>query len=70
MHLVDPLLAALKELGRQKKELVSIIKRKDREIEDYRESGASVSRREYSGTICYQMASRHHCLRSPAHHSI
>ena len=50
---MDPLLAALKELARQKKELVSIIKRKDREIEDYRESGASVSRRECSGAICF-----------------
>lgn len=47
-HLISPLSASVTELSRQKEELVSIIKRKDREIQDYRESGATVTRRESS----------------------
>lgn len=41
-----PLLSTVSELSRQKRELVGIIKRKDLEIQNYKEEGASLSRRE------------------------
>ena len=34
------------ELNRQSKELVAIIRKKDREIQDYKDHGATISRRE------------------------
>ena len=45
-HLVVPLLSSVSELSRQKKELVGIIKKKDLEIQNYKEEGASLSRSE------------------------
>ena len=44
-HLIAPLIASVNALTHQKQALVGIIRRKDREIQDYRESGALVSRR-------------------------
>ena len=47
-HIVSPLMSIARELNRQKEELVGIIKRKDREIQDYKDGGASISRRQFS----------------------
>ena len=46
-HIVSPLMSIARELNRQKEELVGIIKRKDREIQDYKDGGASISRRQF-----------------------
>ena len=43
--LVDPLFGMVKELARQRQQLFSIIEKKDREIEDYKDQGSVPSRR-------------------------
>ena len=58
-HLIGPLIACLTELSRQKEELVGIIKRKDREIQEYKENGATVSRRALS---CLYYIHDHACV--------
>jgi non-homologous end-joining factor 1 len=45
-ELVGPLLAVLAELCRQRQALTGLLRRKDEEIQDYRASGATLSRRE------------------------
>ena len=46
LQLVQPLLTCASELFRQRLELVGIIRRKDQEIQDYKDGGAVLSRRE------------------------
>jgi len=46
-HLTEPLMAIVSELNRQKNDLVTLLKSKDREIADLKAQGVSVSRSEY-----------------------
>jgi len=45
-HLTEPLVAMVSGLNRQKNELVTLLKNKDREIADLKAQGASVSQSE------------------------
>ncbi len=47
-HLVNPLLTFSTEMLRRQNELVGIIKRKDKEINDYKDGGAVISRSLYA----------------------
>jgi non-homologous end-joining factor 1 len=44
-HLVGPLLSCLHELCCQRRDLLEVMRKKEREIQDYRDGGASLSRR-------------------------
>lgn len=44
-HLITPLLSIIGELCRRRSELIKIIGKKDREIQDYKDQGITVSRR-------------------------
>jgi hypothetical protein len=44
-HLMGPLLSCLHELCCQRRDLLEVIRKKEREIQDYRDGGASLSRR-------------------------
>ena len=43
---MGPLLSCLHELCCQRRDLLEVIRKKEREIQDYRDGGASLSRRE------------------------
>ena len=47
-----PLLAMLKEASSIEKELCCIIRNKDKQIDDYKASGAAVSRRKFQLFYC------------------
>ena len=42
---MGPLLSCLSELCQQRQDLVNLVRKKDREIQDYRDGGAVLSRR-------------------------
>jgi len=44
-HLIMPLFSMVGELCRRQSELIKLLGRKDREIQDYKDHGATVSRR-------------------------
>ena len=46
-HLVSPLLSANAEMMRREKELVCLLAKKDKEIQDYQDQGTTVSRSEW-----------------------
>ena len=50
-HLITPLLSIIGELCRRQSELIKIIGKKDREIQDYKDQGTTVSRRRPSSFL-------------------
>ena len=50
-HLITPLLSIIGELCRRQSELIKIISKKDREIQDYKDQGTTVSRRRPSSFL-------------------
>ncbi len=47
-HVTVPLIAMVSELSRQQEELMMIVEKKDKEIDDYKSQGVRPSRSQYS----------------------
>ena len=65
-HLVSPLLSMVGELCRRQRELVMVLGRKDREIQDYKDHGATVSR---SVCVCVCVCVCDLCMNKPLWYS-
>ena len=50
-HLVQPMIAMIAELNRRQAELFTLLRKKDLEIMDYKESGVRLSRSK--NTLCF-----------------
>ena len=70
-HLIMPLLSMVGELSRRQSELIKLLGRKDREIQDYKDHGATVSRsREPTVHVCMHYPNYTQPVRPWIHNSV